>query len=120
MCNLLRIGAMIELVVHRGHRLGFNPARHDQMEIAEIGVDVQSEAVRGNSARDVNADGSDLRFSCRASLDVPILRFGPYPGETRDAVRRDPEIGAGTNQHVFQTSHELNGADRLSFSVSTG
>src|SRR4029077_20253712 len=46
-----------EFLLHRGDRLGRDAAGDDQVEVAEVGVYVYREAVRGDEARDVDADG---------------------------------------------------------------
>ena len=52
------ISFVTEQYFHRGN--GFTLTGDYQIEEAEIGVYVESEAVRRDPARDVNADGRDL------------------------------------------------------------
>src|SRR5262249_24004004 len=40
-----------------------NPARHDEIEIPQVGVDVERDAVRRDPARHPHADGGHLGFS---------------------------------------------------------
>ena len=47
---------------HGGHGLGGNSAGNDQVEVVEIGVHIEGEAVRGDGAGDVDADGGDFGF----------------------------------------------------------
>ena len=67
-----------EFFLHRGHRLGRDAAGDDQVEVAEIGVHVEGEAVRGDEAGDVDADGGEFGFGsllvsalCRFSTGRP-------------------------------------------------
>jgi len=46
-----------EFPLHRGYRLRGDAAGDDEVEVVEIGVDVERESVRGDGARNVNADG---------------------------------------------------------------
>jgi len=66
----VEIEGMAEFFLHRGDRLRSDAARDDEIEVAEIGVDVESEAVGSDEAGNVDADGGELGFlCCRAALD---------------------------------------------------
>src|SRR6185503_5545574 len=66
---------------HGGHRLTF--AGDDQIEITEIGVDVERKAVRRDPPGDVHSDRRDF-----AALSMNTR-------QTLDAKRVDPEVSKG-------------------------
>ena len=76
---------------HRGR--GFTFASDYQIKEAKIGVYVECEAVRGDPARDVNADGCDLTA---LSMD---------PRQALDAECIDTKVGHGPYQHFFKIAH---------------
>ncbi len=45
-----------------GDRVIGNAAGNDQSKVIEVGGDIEGEAVRGDAARHMNADGGDLAF----------------------------------------------------------
>ena len=57
-----RSSCSAEFLLHRGDRLRRDAAGDDQVEVAEIGVHVEGEAVRGDEAGDVDADGGEFGF----------------------------------------------------------
>ena len=61
--------------------------------IAEIGVDVEREAVTGAAARDLHADRGDL------------LVTDPHAGIPRLTVRGDTELGERVDEHAFERAH---------------
>ena len=65
----------------RRHAAVGDAARHDQVEMVEVGGDVEREAVARDPARDAHADGA------RSSRRRPTRRSGPGRGR-RDAERR--------------------------------
>ena len=91
-----------EFTLHRGDRLCRNAAGDDQVEVTEVGVDVEREAVRGNEAGDVDADGGKLGFG-----------FSPDAGEAGDTLGRDSEVRAGADENFFETTDEFDHAEGL-------
>jgi len=76
---------------HWSYRFAF--ARDDQIEVTEIGVHVEGEAVRRDPARDVNADRRDLAApSVNASQALDPKRF-------------DAEVWQRAYQDLFQVAH---------------
>src|ERR1035438_8138253 len=67
-----------QFFLHRGHRPGRNSAGHDQVEVAEIRIHIQSETMRSNRARNVHADGGDLSLG---ACVVAGLRPAPVRAE---------------------------------------
>jgi hypothetical protein len=65
-----------------GHCVVGNAAGNDQRKVAEVGGDVEGEAVRGDAARDVNADGGDLALLLRA-----IVRSAGHQTPVRPQMR---------------------------------
>ena len=56
-----------------------NAAGNDQLKVAQVGGDVEGEAVRGDAARHMNADGGDLALlallstkGCRPPHQTPV------------------------------------------------
>src|SRR5438132_8144916 len=95
--HILQGNLFPEFFLYRGHRLRFDPARDDKIEVAEVSVHVESETVRGNATGNMNADGGD--FSCllfcvgtglcpvRAGRrPAPTRSIGPYSSKTRNPV----------------------------------
>ena len=63
MSYLLQRNFFPEFLSDRGHGLRGDAAGDDQIEVAEISVDVQGESVRRDGARDVNSESGDLSFA---------------------------------------------------------
>src|SRR5215469_18296515 len=119
-----------ELLLHGSDRLCADAAGDDQVEIAEFGVDIQSEAVRGDAAGDMNSDGRKLGFGgCRGWLGrasrwtslragfrprpsrrVAGFGIGPDAGEAGDAPGGDGKVGAGAHQDFFKAADKFNHA----------
>ena len=53
---------LAEFSLHRGDRFRGDSTGDDEVEVAEVGVDVEGEAVRRDEARDVDADGDEFGF----------------------------------------------------------
>src|SRR5258708_2709098 len=71
-------------------------AGNDQVEVAEVGGDVEGEAVGGDPAADVDADGGEFFFGDAAR------RLHPDAGFAGDAVGGDAEIGGGAGHGFFE------------------
>src|ERR1039458_9086713 len=85
-----------QFFLHRGHRPSRNSAGHDQVEVAEIRIHIQSETMRSNRARNVHADGGDLCLGAcvvaglgpaliGSKTPSPPVRFCPHSPTTRDS-----------------------------------
>jgi hypothetical protein len=94
-----------------GHRGDFDigdAARDDGAEPGEVGVDVEGEAVAGDTALDADADGGD---------------FGtvhPDAGATADTFSDDVEAGEGVNDRLFEEADVINGADGAGMEIENG
>src|SRR5581483_6053021 len=108
--NILKRYGTIKFLLHGCNRLRGNTAGDNEVKETEIRVHVQGDTVGSNTARDVNAESSDLGFSrnSRASLDrtgvgarshMDIAGFDgrPNPGQARDPLRRNSEFSTGAN-----------------------
>src|SRR5882762_1539469 len=71
-------------------------AGNDEVEIAEVGGDVEGETVGGDPAADVDADGGEFFFG-----DI-ARRLDPNAGFAGDAVGADAEIGGGADHGFFE------------------
>src|SRR5512138_1900550 len=69
-----------------------NTTRHDQIEVVEIGSDVQREPVARNPSGDADANRRKL------------VATDPDAGESFDAPGVDAVVARGTNQHVFEVA----------------
>jgi hypothetical protein len=98
-----RIARGFEL--ERGDGLVGDAAGDDEGEVAEVGGDVESEAVRGDGLGDVDADGGDLFLGDGAAS------IGPDAGELADALGGDPEVFAGEDEGFFHEADEVDGAE---------
>src|SRR4029079_11539106 len=67
-----------------------NTARHDQVEVVEIGGDVEREPLAANPSGDADANRRKL------------VAADPDAGESFDAPRVDAIVARGTNQHVLE------------------
>jgi hypothetical protein len=102
-----------------------NAAGIDELEVAEIRGDVESESVRGDAACDVNADGSDLPLPCRrvfgrsrtTLIQKAVVRrtappqVAPDAGEAADTTRCDAEFAAEPDERFFDEANEVDGAE---------
>src|SRR5215472_13283768 len=87
--DLLAAGVRSRLA-HGSNRLG-QTTRHDVTEIAQIGVDIQGEAMRRDPAAHVNPDGCDFRWAPRGR--------NPNAGSVRQAAGADAELRKRSDQH---------------------
>ena len=76
-------------------------ARDDPGEVAEVGGDVEGEAVRGDGLRDVDADSCDLFLADIAAGE------GPNAGEFADALGGDAEVLAGEDESLFHQPDKI-------------
>ena len=79
-------------------------AGNNQLEIAQVGRDVEGEAVRGDAARNVNADGADFGFFFRIATRT---RRAPDAGQAVDAPGLHAKLAAKTNQRLFHPVHKI-------------
>jgi len=78
-----------------GFAVGY-AAGNDEVEVAEVGGNVVGEAVGGDPAADVYADGGEFFFGNIAR------RLDPNAGFAGDAVGGDAEIGGGPDHGLFE------------------
>ena len=78
----------------RGHAPVGDAARHDQVELREVGVHVEREAVARDPARDADADGRELVRRRPRRRSAPARALG-----------RDAEVGRRPDQHLFEVAH---------------
>ncbi len=74
-------------------------ARDDPIEVAKIGGDVESEAVRRDALRDMDADGGDFFLLNAASGNRPDA------GSPGDALCHHAEVAAGTDEDFFEQTN---------------
>ena len=96
-----------------GDRPGRDAAGDNEIEILEIGVHVQREAVRRDAARNVHADGGDLGLRLRGRGRPRHIDLRPNSGHAGHSLGRDAEIGAGADQRFFQPPHIIHRAQRF-------
>jgi hypothetical protein len=92
-CLVERDSAGEEFFERGGLAIG-DAAGNDKIEVAEVGGDVVSEAVRGDPAADVNADGGEFLFA------GAVLH--PDAGFAGNAIGGHTEIGAGADHGLFE------------------
>src|ERR1017187_2110943 len=89
--RLRHAGARAQLR-HRSYGL-VQAARHNVLEIAQIGADVQGETVRSHPPADVYANGGDLAL------------IHPHAGQPGDASGEDAVIGQGIDNRLLDRPH---------------
>ena len=73
-------------------------AGNDEVEVTEVGGDVEGKAVRGDPAADMDADGGEFFFGDIAGgLD-------PDAGFAGDAVGGDAEVSGGADHGLFESA----------------
>src|SRR5690349_11667358 len=77
---------------HRGYRFTFTA--DDQIEVTQVRIYVEGEAVRGHPTRNMHANSRD--FAARSM----------HASQTGNAKRIDSKIGHRANQDLFQIAHE--------------
>src|SRR5947209_3758887 len=95
---------------YAGDRLVGNAAGDDELEEIEVGIEVKREAMRGDAARDVNADSSNLSAGGSAG-PVWGSSLRPNAGASGDALGGDAEISADADQRLFELADEIYGSD---------
>ena len=91
--------------VKAGYWLVSDAAGIDELEVTQVGGDVEGEAVGGDSAGDVDADGADFSFASRAGLLV--VKAAPDAGESGDATGADAVDSAEADEGLFHHSDEV-------------
>ena len=102
--HLIHIKFPSQFFLHGGHRLRRNSAGHDQIEVAEIRIHIQSEAMRRHRSGDMHTDGGDL--GCR-------LRLSPNAREPGNAFGCDAEIAARANENLLEPPNIVDSTKRL-------
>ena len=92
-CDFTQVEVAARKARHRGDAFIGDAARHDHLEVPQVRLDVQGEAVAGHPARDAHADGGDLFVA------------DPHAGKPLDAPARNPILGDRTDQHLFDVAH---------------
>src|SRR4051812_20936969 len=93
------------LELERGDGAVGDAAGNDEVKVAQVGGDVEGEAVRGDALGDVDAECGDLLFLNRAVCN------GPDTGAAGDALRGDAEVVADADENLFEHAHEVDGAE---------
>ena len=93
------------LEFERGDGAVGDAAGDDPVEVAEVGGDVEGEAVRGDRLGNVDADGCDFFLADAAAGE------GPDSGEFTDALSGDAEVFAGVDEDFFHEADEVDGAE---------
>ncbi len=97
-----------------GHGAIRNAARVDELEVAQVGGDVEGEAMGSDAARDVNTDGTNLPPLTGRQISGGALRFrqaAPYAGETGNAPGADSIDATKADEGLFHHAHEIDRAD---------
>ena len=87
--------------------------RVDQLEVAQVGGDVECESVRGNAARHMDADGADLALSWTGPGYLPRglakgCRYGaPDTGQAADPSGRDTIDAADADESFLHHADEI-------------
>ncbi len=92
----------------------------DERELIEVCCDVEREAVRGDSTRNVDADSGDLALplglvlgdSCTTLFQrAAPLQVAPDARQSANATGLNTEFGAKADESFFQKADEVHGAD---------
>src|SRR5262245_65406766 len=90
--NLQPASRTAQLVERRDAAVHY-PARHDEVEVAEVGGVVEREAVTGDPARNPDANCGELFLT------------DPHARQTANAFRLDAVVGRDTNEHFLQIAN---------------
>jgi hypothetical protein len=101
--------------VEAGDGLVSDAAGVDELEVAEVGGDVEGEAVGGDSAGDVDADGADFAFARGTGLVV--VQAAPYTGESGDAAGADAVDSAKSDEGFFHHADKVDGTEATAAGV---
>jgi hypothetical protein len=116
-----------QFFLHRGYELVGDATGNNQVEVAEIGIHVEREAMRGHAARNMHADGGDFGLlvfigltglrSTGVDTRRPIggvgIGYSPCASEALDALGGNSKIGACADQNFFQPPHIFDCAQRF-------
>src|ERR1043165_9198447 len=86
--ELVEVDIPADLACDRCYPLAPEPARNDQVEAGEVGVDVEGEAVGGHPLLDADADRPELAVA------------DPGAGHALHPAGLDPEAGRGADHHL--------------------
>ena len=89
------------LEFERGDGAVGDAAGDDPVEVADVGGDVEGEAVRGDRLGDVDADGGDLFLVYAAAGESPDA------GEFADALSGDAEVFAGVDEDFLHQPDKI-------------
>ena len=79
--------------LNRRHPFVYDAARNEEVEMLELGIDVEGKAVARDPPRDSHPDSRQFVVA------------DPHAGEPRQPVRRNPEGSYGLDQHRFQVAN---------------
>ena len=91
--------------VEAGHLPVGDAAGNNPLEIAEVGRDVEGEAMRSDTLRDMNADRGDLLLRYRAACK------SPNASATADPLRGHAKIATGADEYLFEKADEIDRAE---------
>jgi hypothetical protein len=91
--------------LERGDGAVGDAAGDDEREIAEVGGDVEGEAVRSDGLGDVDSDCGDLLFADTAAGERPD------PRQLADPLGGDAKVFAGEDEGFFHEADEVDGAE---------
>jgi len=75
-------------------------AGDDSIEMAEVGIDIERDAMKGHPPANADADGGDLLFASGAAVD-------PNPDASLATAAVDTEMRERADQPLFQLADEL-------------
>src|SRR5262245_20583776 len=93
LCHFIHINCSTENLLHGSYTFIHYAAWHNHLEIAQIGVDVESKAVTGNPASNSHTDGGNLFIT------------NPDAGQPFYALARNAILGNHANQNFFNITH---------------
>jgi hypothetical protein len=106
--------AFEDFEVEAGYGLICDAAGINELEVAQVCGDVEGEAVGGDSAGDMDADGADFSFVGRAWLCrawLVVVKSAPDPGESSDTAGADAINSAEADQGFFHHANEIDGTE---------
>lgn len=104
-----------DLKIEAGDWLVGDATRVDELEVAQVGGDVEGESVGGDPAGDVDADGAD--FSLATGSWLGVMEAAPDARKPGDASGANAIDTAEADQGFFHHADKVHGTEAAAFGI---
>ena len=91
---------MPKLALHAGHVFIVNTARHNVVEVIQVGIHIKRKPMHGNPAAAAHTHGTN--FPC-----FGLVRINPHSGVARIAIANNTVLGNGADDGFLEETQVL-------------